>query len=149
MRPTRVASCTPVRIVNNEVLPTMGRPTMAVFIYMLRGCWSDGHVDQGQDVLQDALGGLGRPLGHRSPCINNHTVCEHGYHEALDVVRKHPVAAFDESERLAGSVESLGSAGADSEGEGLVLSGSFDDRQHVVDEGVVDPDVLRRILNFD
>ena len=32
INPTRVASCTPVRMVNNDVLPTMGRPMIAVFI---------------------------------------------------------------------------------------------------------------------
>ena len=120
---------------------------MAVFIYMSRGCWSDGHVHQGQDVLQDALGGLGRSLGHRSPCIDDHTVRENGYHQPFDVVRKDLVPAFDERERLAGAVQSLGSAGADAQREGLVISGPFDDREHVVDEGVVDPDLLGRILD--
>src|ERR1700677_5289903 len=62
MSPTRVASCTPVRIVNNDVLPTMGRPMIAVFMNFncprfARG--SERDLDQGHDLLQNPLGGLG------------------------------------------------------------------------------------------
>src|ERR1035441_5100635 len=33
--PIRAASCTPVKIVNRDVLPTMGKPIIAVFIKSL------------------------------------------------------------------------------------------------------------------
>src|SRR5579859_6896108 len=53
--PMRVSWATPVRIVNREVLPVMGRPIMAVFICRER-LQGDFHLVE--NFLDDALAGI-------------------------------------------------------------------------------------------
>ena len=68
--------------------------------------------------------------------------------EAFDVVGGDEGAAFEEREGLGGAVESLCSAGADAQGEGVVGAGFLNDREEVVDQGVVDEDLLNGLLEL-
>src|SRR5208283_5317237 len=103
--PTRVASCTPVKIVNSDVLPVIGRPTMAVLIILLGSSsspWraSDRHLDLLQDLVQNPLGGFGGTRGQAGALIEHHAVREHRHGQALDVVGQHVAAALDRRQRL-------------------------------------------------
>src|SRR5262249_50950875 len=55
--PSRVWVATPVRIVNSDVLPTWGRPMMAVFMGLQRNFYA------AEDVLQDLFGLFGPAIG--------------------------------------------------------------------------------------
>src|SRR5213078_3166028 len=61
INPTRVASCTPVRIVNKDVLPTIGRPIIAVFIQSQKRRLQR-NLYQRQNFLEDSLGQFRAPL---------------------------------------------------------------------------------------
>src|ERR1051326_6519279 len=55
VEPIRVSWCAPVRMVNREVLPVMGKPMMAVFI-LANALQGNFHV--AQDLFDDALAGI-------------------------------------------------------------------------------------------
>ena len=94
------SSCTPVRIVNREVLPTMGRPIMAVFIMVAKSVYSGTSTWR-----EDLFAGCARPrrrgaatsVGAR---VDHHAMREHRNHQPLDVVRNGVVAAFHQRQRL-------------------------------------------------
>src|SRR6266853_2176589 len=100
-------------MVNKLVLPTIGRPTIAVFIYLIAhnaarrelSLWRgarpalcaplEGNIHQREDFLENFLGGVGRPLPYARARIKHHAVREHRYYHALHVVRNDVIAAFD------------------------------------------------------
>src|SRR5690348_4346032 len=60
VEPMRVSWCTPVRIVNSEVLPVMGNPIMAVFIFSLNRLQSVGFKGEHPPGSR-SVPGYGRP----------------------------------------------------------------------------------------
>src|ERR1035438_91448 len=82
--PMRVSDWTPVRIVNREVLPTMGKPMMAVFIY---GECLQGNFHLAEDFFDDALARVGAALHQGGAGVDHHAMSEERRGEALDVVR--------------------------------------------------------------
>src|SRR5438876_5737262 len=70
VEPILVSWCTPVRMVNNEVLPVMGRPMIAVFIYMGT---LQGNFHLVEDFFDDALAHIGAALHQRGARIDHHT----------------------------------------------------------------------------
>src|SRR5512136_84819 len=83
MLPTRACSWRPVSIVNRAVLPTMGRPMIAVFIVRNR---SERNLHSGEDLVEDLLSELPGALRESDPGIDHHTVSEHRDGKAFDVV---------------------------------------------------------------
>src|SRR5271170_3291200 len=62
VEPIRASWCAPVRMVNRELLPTMGRPIIAVFI-LTYGIYLKGHINRAEYFFDDAVAQIAPPLG--------------------------------------------------------------------------------------
>src|SRR5579884_1534672 len=142
IEPTRAASCTPVRMVKRDVLPTIGRPIIAVFIVILRlrrpPVRSQGHGDLGQNVLQYALARFGAALRQRGAGVHRDAMGEYGNDQPLHVIGDYVIAAFYHRQSLSRPIERLSASRADAKRQAFVRARSLDNGQGVIDNRVVD-----------
>ena len=147
--PTRADSWTPVRIVNRLVLPTMGRPTIAVFIFLFGGP-SRVARPPGSGFRPGFFRRLPRTAGRCAMRVLTTTRCANtGTDESLHVVGRDVVAAFDRGQRLRRAIQRLRAARAHAHRQRFVGARSFDDGEHVVDQRFVHGDLRDGILQRD
>ncbi len=148
VEPMRVSWWAPVRMVNKDVLPTMGRPMMAVFI----GGWQTGY--RGTSVWLRISSMMRSPKSERRRAravrVLIITRCPNtGARQALHVVRNGVIAPFEEGQRLHRAEKGLRAARADPQGERFVRARLFHDSQHVIDQGLLHGDALHGGLQAD
>jgi hypothetical protein len=152
VEPMRVSWCAPVRIVNNDVLPTMGRPIMAVFIW--DGWRPAAGVDaryRGTSVRLSISSMMRSPRSERrcASAVRVLTItrcAEHRRRQALHVVRNGVLAPLQQRQRLHRAEQRLRAARAYSQGQRFVRARLFHDGQHVIDQRLLHRHALHRSL---
>src|SRR6478609_7673063 len=97
------------------------------------------HADSFNQFPEQLLRLFGFLEGRRVAAVYRHAVGKDCHHQRLEVFRDTEVAATEKGHGLPSTVEHLGTAGGNPQGELLGLAGGANNRQHIANQRVIDP----------